>query len=87
VTAQGKAAKAALVKRRMQRKAFRSQSETVQLLFRLKRWLGREKGRYMRIFHYAPVNSATRERAYGEANVCMMVMHKLDLEIKKLEEP
>jgi hypothetical protein len=54
-----------------------SATNTRETLMRLKRWLGRERARFERIQRDA-TSAYSMERAYGESNVCSMVMSKID---------
>lgn len=48
----------------------------------LKRWLGKERARYERIQNSA-AGSSSRERAFGEATVCTLVITKINEMMKK----
>lgn len=56
---------------------------TRETLIRLKRWLGRERGRYIRGFNETQ-NPTQKERYYGEINVCTTTMHRIDKLIAEL---
>lgn len=55
-----------------------------EMLIRLKRKAGRERGRYARI-HRESTSGYSKERAFGEMNVCAMFMQWLTKEIKKID--
>lgn len=56
----------------------------VQVLLRLRRWVQREKSRYQKIYNAAR-DVASKERAFGEMNVCDTTIRKID-ELRALEE-
>ena len=43
----------------------------------LKRWIGKERARFVRIYEN-PSNAASKERAFGEANVCELITTKIN---------
>ncbi len=59
-------------------------SDMRKALHRLKRRIGKERAQYERLFDKATSN-LSRERAFGEANICGLIMGFIDEELRKLD--
>lgn len=49
----------------------------------LKRWIGKEHARFNRIYEQS--TGSSRERAFGEANVCELIIGKIDERLRTLK--
>lgn len=56
---------------------------TIDVTF-LKRWIGKERSRFERI-HREGISASSRERAYGESNVCSLILNKINADLRKLK--
>ena len=50
----------------------------------LKRWIGKERTRFDRI--QAEAKGATAERAFGESNVCSLIIGKINERLRELRD-
>lgn len=51
----------------------------------LKRWIGKERARFERIGKSEHAGLASKERAFGEANVCSLILSKINADLRKLK--
>lgn len=57
--------------------------EVREAMHRLKRWIGKERARYVRIANSLGDNAYGSDRARGEINVCDLIMGKINADLRK----
>ncbi len=61
--------------------------DTLKVLNRLRRRMDQEKRFFQKIFRSPTADPLTKERAFGEQNVCATMIRLVDAEIRRVKGP